>query len=223
MEKVLTRGRPKKDPGSFEDRNNQIMDAACKMFAERGYFNTDVEVLAGQLGIGKGTIYRAFSTKEELFFSTINRSLEQMLVFIKNAADAENAVGVQRIQAGVKAFLRYFDQNPELIELFMQERAVFRNHKCSTFWEHTRRNSARWEVFFQEMMDLGYVRKLDARWLAETLNQLLFGQVMMHRMNEATDTLESRSNNVLTLFFTGILTNKGLDATAFGTESGDPQ
>jgi AcrR family transcriptional regulator len=64
MSKVVTRGRPKKDPGSFEDRNNQIMDAACKMFAERGYFNTDLEVLAAELGIGKGTIYRAFATKE---------------------------------------------------------------------------------------------------------------------------------------------------------------
>jgi AcrR family transcriptional regulator len=222
MSEVLTRGRPKKDPGSFESRNNQIMDAASKMFAARGYFNTDLEVLAAELGIGKGTIYRAFTTKEELFFSTINRSLEKMLIFIKDAADAENAVGVQRIQAGVKAFLRYFDQNPELIELFMQERAVFKTHKCSTFWEHTRKNSARWEAFFKEMMDLGYVRKLDAKWLAETLNQLLFGQVMMHRMNEATETLESRSNSILTLFFTGILTGKGLEATAFGAETGDP-
>lgn len=71
------------------------------------------------------------------------------------------------------------------------------------------------------MMDLGYVRKLDAKWLAETLNQLLFGQVMMHRMNDATETLESRSNSILTLFFTGILTGKGLEATAFDAAEGD--
>lgn len=224
MTKTLTRGRPKKDPGSFESRNQQIMDAACKMFAERGYANTDIEELAAELEIGKGTIYRAFTSKQELFFATVNRSLEQMTIFIKSTADAENARGVQRIQAGVRAFLRFFDQNPEVIELFMQERAVFySSQKCSTFWEHCRRNSARWEAFFSELMELGYVKTLDAKWLAETLNQLLYGQLFLHRMDGSQVSLESRSKNVLTLFFTGILTSKGLEATAFGAEKGNPE
>jgi AcrR family transcriptional regulator len=220
MTKTMTRGRPKKDPGSFEERNEQILTAACQMFADRGYTHTDVEELAAELDIGKGTIYRAFPSKQELFFATVNRSLEQMTVFIKSELDKENVVGVNRIQAGVRAFLRFFDKHPQVIELFMQERAVFSGQNCSTFWDHCRRNSARWEIFFSELMELGYVRKLDAKWLAETLNQLLYGQLFLHRMDGAQVSLESRSENIITLFFTGILTSKGLEATVFGAEFG---
>ncbi len=220
MTKTITRGRPKKDPGSFEIRNEHILTAACRMFAERGYSNTDVEELAAELEIGKGTIYRAFPSKQELFFATVNRSLEQMAAFIRNEADAENAQGVHRIQAGVRAFLRFFDNNPQVIELFVQERAVIKDQKSSTFWDHCRKNSARWEAFFTELMELGYVRTLDARWLAETLNQLLYGQLFLHRMDGAQVSLESRSQNILTLFFIGILTSKGLEATAFGADMG---
>ncbi len=72
-------------------------------------------------------------------------------------------------------------------------------------------------------MELGYVKTLDAKWLAETLNQLLYGQLFLHRMDGSQVSLESRSKNVLTLFFTGILTSKGLEATAFGAETGDPE
>lgn len=221
MTNTLTRGRPKKDPSSFEARNELILDAAAKMFAERGYAACDIEELAAELEIGKGTIYRAFNSKQELFFAAVNRSLEKMTTFIRNAADAEDARGVHRIQAGVKAFLRFFDQNPQVIELFFQERATFASQKCSTFWDHSRRNSARWQAFFADLMDQGYVRKLDARWLAETLNQLLYGQLFLHRMDENPAPLESRSQNILTLFFTGILTSKGLEATAFGAKEGD--
>ncbi|HEY9679333.1 MAG TPA: TetR/AcrR family transcriptional regulator [Drouetiella sp.] len=221
MSKSATRGRPKKDASSLELRNDQILAAACQMFAARGYAGTDVEELAAELGIGKGTIYRAFNSKQELFFAAVNRALELMMAFIKTEADAENAEGVARIQAGVKAFLRFFDQNPEVIELFIQERAAFANQKSSTFWDHSKRHSSRWQAFFQELMDLGYVRKLDARWLAETLNQLLYGQLFLHRMENDQASLESRSQNILTLFFTGILTSKGLEATAFGADKGD--
>ncbi len=221
MTKTSTRGRPKKDPGIFEIRNEHILNAACKMFSERGYANTDVEELAAELEIGKGTIYRAFPSKQALFFATVNRSLEQMSTFIRNEADQQNAQGVHRIQAGIRAFLRFFDKNPQVIELFIQERAVFSAEKCSTFWDHCRKNSARWEAFFSELMELGYVRTLDARWLAETLNQLLYGQLFLHRMDGAQVSLESRSKNILTLFFTGILTSKGLEATAFGADMGD--
>lgn len=219
---AITRGRPKKDATQLESRNDQILVAASLMFAERGFNNTDVEELAAELGIGKGTIYRAFPSKQELFFATLNRALEQMADFIKGELDGQNAQGVLRIQAGVRCFLRFFDQNPHVIELFVQERAVFAGRDHSTFWGHCRKNSARWEAFFNDLMEQGYVRKLDGRWLAETLNQLLYGQLFLHRMNGDTASLESRSDNILTIFFIGILTKKGLDATALSLDIGAP-
>jgi AcrR family transcriptional regulator len=43
-----------------------VLDAALRMFAERGYHGTAVPELAGAAGVGTGTLYRYFATKEVL-------------------------------------------------------------------------------------------------------------------------------------------------------------
>jgi len=215
------RGRPKKDLKEFQNRNEQILDAARLMFASRGFADTDVEELASELGIGKGTIYRAFPSKQELFFATVDRSLEQMAGFIKAEVAAQQVEGLQKIQTAVKAFLHFFDANPAVIELFIQERAVFSGQGHSSFWEHCRKNSARWETFFSDLMAQGFIRKSDPRWLADTLNQLLYGQLFLHRMDGSQQSLKSKSNDILTIFFVGILTKEALrNSQALGIDLG---
>ncbi|HEY9776264.1 MAG TPA: TetR/AcrR family transcriptional regulator [Planktothrix sp.] len=209
------RGRPKQDPTVFEERNEEILDAATKMFAANGFAQTDIDELAGRLGIGKGTIYRAFTSKQELFFAALNRGLQRMSTFIQQSADP-GGESVGRIALGVRAFLRFFDENPALIELFMQERAVFPDRPHSTYFEHRRTNAARWTAFFSDLMQKGFVRKMPADWLVETLNQLLYGQLFLHRYGSSSQSLESRCDDILTVFFTGILTSKGVEVTAFG-------
>src|SRR5699024_4707587 len=54
-------GRPKV-PGLELRRRTEILDAAATQFARNGFAATDVQVIADQLGIGKGTVYRYFRT-----------------------------------------------------------------------------------------------------------------------------------------------------------------
>ncbi|MBX9719825.1 MAG: TetR/AcrR family transcriptional regulator [Candidatus Obscuribacterales bacterium] len=220
MNAKLSRGRPRKESKDFESRNEQILDAAAEMFATRGYADTDVEELAATIGIGKGTIYRAFNSKQELFFATLSKSIDQMYSFIVKEVGEKNVEGVLQIEAGVRAFLKFFDQNPHVIELFVQERAVFSSSEKSSFWEHCRKNSTRWEAFFADLMAKGYIRKLNARWVADTLNQLLYGQLFLHRLDGNGQSLESRSRDILTLFFVGILTKNGLEKIDLGVDLG---
>ena len=60
-------GRPK-DESLQERRREEILDAAASLFAQHGYRSTDMEYVAAALGIAKGTIYRYFTSKEELFW-----------------------------------------------------------------------------------------------------------------------------------------------------------
>ena len=59
-------------------RDTQILQVAARIFAKRGYRNTDVQEIADELGIGKATIYRAFGTKEELFFATVDNGMSRL-------------------------------------------------------------------------------------------------------------------------------------------------
>ena len=51
------------------ERKKQIISAAALIFAENGFSNTVMADIAIAAGIGKGTIYEYFKSKEDLFFA----------------------------------------------------------------------------------------------------------------------------------------------------------
>ena len=51
------------------DKRPRLVDAACAVFAEKGYASTRVADIAERAGVGKGTVYEYFSSKEELLFA----------------------------------------------------------------------------------------------------------------------------------------------------------
>ncbi len=54
-----------------DDRPQELIDAALRVFAERGYRGTRLEEVAEAAGVTKGTIYHYFDTKEELLLGAI--------------------------------------------------------------------------------------------------------------------------------------------------------
>ncbi|GII94363.1 TetR/AcrR family transcriptional regulator [Sinosporangium siamense] len=64
-----TRGRPR-DPGA----DGQIMKAALELFTERGLEGANFEQIAKRAGVAKVTIYRRWSSKEELLVQAIEQA-----------------------------------------------------------------------------------------------------------------------------------------------------
>src|SRR5439155_19350968 len=56
----------------------QILDAAVKLFAKHGYTDADTQLLADELGVGKGTLYRYFPSKRELFLAAADRVMHRL-------------------------------------------------------------------------------------------------------------------------------------------------
>ena len=50
-----------------EERKQEILDAAMRVFYEKGYENTSISDIALKLGVAQGLIYRYFKSKEALF------------------------------------------------------------------------------------------------------------------------------------------------------------
>ena len=58
-----------------EDRPDEVLDAALKLFAKNGFAATKVEDIATEAGISKGAVYRYFTSKEEIFESLVKRAI----------------------------------------------------------------------------------------------------------------------------------------------------
>jgi AcrR family transcriptional regulator len=59
-------------------RRDRILEVAMGRFAEHGYRGTRVEDIATEVGIGKGTIFLDFGSKEALFVESFKRAVAML-------------------------------------------------------------------------------------------------------------------------------------------------
>src|SRR6185436_14291657 len=74
-----------------------ILDATDRLLARFGYRKMTVEDIAVEAGIGKGTIYLHFSSKEEVVLSHIDRIVERLQERLREIA-ASNVKAAERLR-----------------------------------------------------------------------------------------------------------------------------
>jgi AcrR family transcriptional regulator len=151
---------------------DRILDAATRVFSHLGFHHTDVQKIAAELGIGKGTIYRKFPTKRKLFLACVERAMARLCVSIEEAIQQEQTSS-ERLAAAVYAYFGFFDQNPEVIELFALARSEFQR-SCDV----TLLRQDEWQLWMRVMDGLAADGKLypgSSAKVCEFITQLLYG------------------------------------------------
>jgi Transcriptional regulator len=78
-----------------------ILDATDRLLSTRGYKKMTIDELAQEVGIGKGSIYLHFSSKEEIALSHIDRIVERLKERLRRIA-AEDAAPAERLKEMLK-------------------------------------------------------------------------------------------------------------------------
>jgi AcrR family transcriptional regulator len=65
----------------------RVLDAATEVFAAEGP-NASIDEIAQRAGVGHGTVFRRFPTKDDLMFAVIERRVEEMRVIAEEALAA---------------------------------------------------------------------------------------------------------------------------------------
>lgn len=62
-----------------EERRNEILDVAERLFCSRGYDQTSTNDILAEIGIARGTLYYHFSSKEDILDAMIDRILDEIV------------------------------------------------------------------------------------------------------------------------------------------------
>jgi len=187
-------------------RQAEILDVAAELFAERGFSDADTQLLAERLGVGKGTIYRYFDSKRALFLATVDRVMRNLLAVVL-AEMSPRLDPRDKLEAGIVAFLRFFEAHPGYVELLMQERALFKDRVKPTVQEHREANVHRWRPLYQSLMDAGRMRAMPVDRCMSLVGNLLYGTIFTNYVTRRTESADVQAREIIDILFHGLLSD----------------
>lgn len=199
VKETATKSVRSRTPAARAQRKEQILDAAARTFAEVGYSEAEMETIAERIGIAKGTVYLYFDGKQGLFFACVDEGLKQMQSRV-DAAIANLKDPFAIIAAAIESYLKFFDENAHFVELFIQERAIFRETRRSSYFQHHERRLGVWHDMYATMAETGKIRNdIPSENLVEAASCLVFGAMYTNRLAGRSVSVEDQAR-ILTEF-----------------------
>lgn len=78
----MTPRTPKQFQDIRKEKKTLIMNVALEHFARQGYHKSSISQIAKHAGISKGLMYNYFESKEELLTEIVNRSMEEVAMYL---------------------------------------------------------------------------------------------------------------------------------------------
>lgn len=186
------------------DKHKRILDAAVKVFAQKGFFQSKVSEIAREAGVADGTIYLYFRNKDDLLISIFEVKMQEVISRFRAAID-EQSDAVSKLDCLIKMHLAEFQANPDLAAVFQVElRQSSRFMRESDKIELKRYldliedivQQGQMEGTFREGLPKGLIKRL----IFGTLDEVVSTWVLAGRRY----TLESMAEPIVDLFLHGV-------------------
>jgi AcrR family transcriptional regulator len=164
-----------------------------------------VQVIADALRVGKGTIYRHYATKRALFLAAVDRGMHKLREAVEAAVERCDDP-LQQIACAVRAYLEFFAEHPELVELLIQERAEFRDRQKPTYFIHREQGIARWQRLYRQLIADGRVRKMPVDRILDVMSGLVYGTMFISFFAGQKKSPKAQAADILDVIFYGLLT-----------------
>jgi AcrR family transcriptional regulator len=94
---------PRVNDEYLEQRRRQILDAARRCFAQRGFYETTLQDVFAESGLSAGAVYRYFKTKDDLIQAISASALGQLGAVIEDALAEDPLPGLDEIVGRIAA------------------------------------------------------------------------------------------------------------------------
>ncbi|MBN1361079.1 MAG: TetR/AcrR family transcriptional regulator [Sedimentisphaerales bacterium] len=187
----------------------EILDAAMKLFAEKGFHSVSMNEIAAEAEFATGTLYNFFDSKEELYqeiMSACGQSATSVLAPIFESHKNER----EKIACFIRASVRVFRENAAAIRLFLQANqartlGLSGAHLSESNAKFREDMLARLRETFAAGVRKRLFRKLDPHVAALSLMAALEATVFSAATDASEASFEKRVGGIEQLFFKGIL------------------
>lgn len=185
-------------PAAGEDRRKQILEAAFKVFAEKGFKGATNKNIADEAGVTPGLIYWYFESKEDLFFALMEEHL----------AAGDFPLPIEQLKAfppeHVLPMIAHFGlsrlDNQETINLFkiFAGEAAYSERIRAIANKNINRLLEPLSEYMQAQMEQGRLRQEDPLLTAQTFLAGIFASIMRRQFLGDSVTLAYSADQIVT-------------------------
>lgn len=135
-------------------KENQITEAAERVFSRIGYKNAKMEQIASEAGITKVTLYSYFQSKENLYMAITYRVLQQLNdSYYQIIEQKKNSTGLECTIALIKNFISFCEQNYFYSEVLLEYFSLIRSTSSDTE-SHKLTEAMKDSLYFTKVQDI---------------------------------------------------------------------
>ena len=168
-------------------KREEILEAASRVFAEKEFHEVLIDNIAALAGVGKGTVYRYFRTKEELYFETILQAFDHLSATLAEAV-AQESSPMRRLERIIRESLRFSWERRHLLSLLQGDERRFAMREAEL-----RRRREGMMALVQRVILEGIERRefrgVDARIAAELFRGMIRAANCFRTENDSVDSL----------------------------------
>jgi AcrR family transcriptional regulator len=177
-------------------KKHAILEAAARVFAAKEFHQVLIDDVAAEAGVGKGTIYRYFETKEDLYFDTVLDVLDHLERLLL-ATLPEETSPTRRLERVAREILQLAWQRRHLFTLLQADERRFFDRED----EIGRRREAIQKIVQQAILDgieRGEFRGIDARIGAQLFRGMIRAAACFRHEDDTTQDLTAQIVGIFT-------------------------
>jgi AcrR family transcriptional regulator len=142
-----------------QERRESILDAAITVFGKKGFDGANVEDIARAAGIGKGTVYLYFKSKENIFGAIVSeRSLLPRMTQLLSMAGIPLEERLTQIADG---YLEFIIEYQSIFRLIFSDSQRFPSHAEQVYTGLILKGNQLLADYLADQAKAGKIRKLD--------------------------------------------------------------
>jgi AcrR family transcriptional regulator len=195
-----------------EYRCGEILEAARKVFARRGFAETTVDEIAEAAGISKGTFYAYFPSKHKVYVEALRQGLHGLIEESQQRME-QGHTAAEKIRIFIDTRIGFFERNRDFFRIYHFEFNNLLMHPAQLspegFKELYIRQASRLDQVLRDGIASGEVRPLRTENVAYTIYDMARGVVTQRMMGWSTVSVEQEVDQLFALIWRGIAAHPG--------------
>ena len=171
----------------YDSKKQEIIEKAKVVFAKYGYHNTNLSLISKKCGMGRTTLYQYFENKDEIFYHTVDSTLEEIKTQVDVITTNEKLTFVEKLKEIIQQLTENQENNNTFLLLLETWLILNRgkNEMLDNLKNQIQELKEKIEELIKSAIEAKEIKPIDSKSLATTIYTFI-----------ETFTLHRTSNNI---------------------------